>query len=203
MTFECSKPTFKFLGTSCCIWQNIKWSWDTSMSNQVRICDGVVLKILIVGYVTALNVIALQFKPSCGQWNLWFVIICIIITNCLGLNALSLLSFLIPDFLYNNQGSLQKNSLVVNDVKILQKKYQTTRHQIDFIYSDANSILTFFIDLDYNSTYYDTLKKELFLFVLNLFLLLRLIWAPTLEVPKHGIPLPILVSINLWCFTCK
>lgn len=150
-----------------------------------------------------MNVIALQFKPSCGQWDLWFAIICNIITNCLGLNALSLLSFLIPDFLSNNQGLIQKNSLGVNDVKILQKKYQTTRHQIDFIYSDANSILTFFVDLDYNSTYYDTLKKELFLFVLNLFLLLKLIWAPTSEVRKHGISLPILVSINLWCFTSK
>ena len=59
------------------------------------------------------------------------------------------------------------------------------------------AILTVFVDLDYNSTYYDTLKKELFLFVLNLFLLLKLIWAPTSEVPKHGISLPILVSINL------
>ena len=59
--------------------------------SQVWNCDGVVLKILIdqkiqwpqeglnyeplslVGQVTALHVRGLQFKPSCGHWNLWSI----------------------------------------------------------------------------------------------------------------------------------
>ena len=67
---------------------------------------------------------------------------------------------------------------------------------IDYVHSGVNLILTCYFVFGYNISYYNTLKlkKELFVFVLLSFFITLI----TFKVPKHGIPLSVLASINPW-----
>ena len=77
-------------------------------------------------------------------------------------------------------------------------------HRLDYLHSGVNSSFTcFFVGFDYhinNVNYYNTLKMKVYMMNIKYFTLfvslLYLLWVPKLEVPKHGILLSILASIN-------